>query len=135
MKLTLTRSPSKGTATIGKLTADGVFIAFTLEDVTRDTKIFGRTAIPAGTYQVVITYSPHFQRDLPLLVNVPDYQGVRIHPGNTAADTEGCILPGNTVAGDEQSIGQSKVAFDKVYNLIQGALDQGEQVTINIING
>ena len=56
-------------------------------------------------------------------------------PSARPADTEGCILPGNTVAGDEQSIGQSKVAFDRVYNLIQGALDRGEQVTIEIING
>ena len=135
MKLTLQRNESQGNATIGTINADGEFVCYSIEDVIRDTKIFGRTAIPAGEYQVVITYSPHFQRDLPVLINVPEYSGVRIHPGNTSADTEGCLLPGTSVADDQQSVAQSKLAFDKVFNLIQSALDSGQQVTINIING
>jgi hypothetical protein len=75
-------------------------LCWTLEDVIREVpgqpvenwKIFGETAIPSGTYQALLNFSQHFQRDLPELLNVPGYAGVRIHGGNTAVDTEGCIL-------------------------------------------
>jgi len=135
MNITLQRLTSNDACTIGSLSIGGSVLCHTLEDIVRDTKLFGTTAIPAGTYQVVITYSPHFQRDLPLLVNVPGYTGVRIHPGNTAADTEGCILPGMTVLNNFKAIAESRKAFDLLYPKIQWALDHGEQVTITIING
>lgn len=135
MNITLQRRPSQGKATIGELMVDGKRIAYSLEDVVRNEKVYGETAIPAGEYKVVITPSPRFKRNLPLLLNVPGYEGVRIHPGNTSADTLGCILPGTAVTPDAQSVTQSKLAFDKVNNLIQTALDKGEQVTLTIKNG
>jgi hypothetical protein len=133
MHITLQRSPSNDACTIGSISIDDTVVCHTLEDIVRDTKLFGQTAIPEGTYQIVITYSPHFQRDLPLLVNVPGYEGVRIHPGNTAADTEGCILPGMVLLNN--AIGQSRDAFNLLYSKIEYAQDHGEQVTITILNG
>src|SRR6478736_9414023 len=100
MKLTLRREPSTTKSTPGKLYVDSIFECYTLEDVVRPAKIYGQTAIPAGTYKVIINMSNRFKRLLPLLLNVPDYEGVRIHPGNTDKDTDGCILPGVTRSVD-----------------------------------
>lgn len=134
MKLVVTRSPSDEQCTLGKLTVDGEFECFTLEDIVRpdgEPKVFGETAIPYGLYQVVITFSPHFQRDMPLLVNVPSFDGVRIHPGNSAKDTEGCLLVGDAEGRD--AISQSRFAFDALYPKIRNALDAGEEVTIEYV--
>lgn len=132
MRLTLQRSPSDSACTIGRLSVDGTPMFWTLEDVVRNgPKVFGQTAIPAGLYQVVITFSPHFQRDLPLLVNVPGFEGVRIHPGNVAADTEGCILVGMDKLAD--SIGHSRIAFDALFPKIQAAINAGEGVVLEVL--
>lgn len=81
--------------TIGKLYIDGAYFCDTLEDTVRTgEKIAGKTAIPAGTYKVKITWSPRFKRYLPEILNVPNFSGVRIHAGNSALDTEGCVLLG-----------------------------------------
>ena len=82
--------------TIGELYIDGVYMCDTIEDKVRDfdDKVFGETAIPYGIYEVVLNESPKFKRDLPLLMNVPHFTGIRIHRGNTAKDSHGCILPG-----------------------------------------
>lgn len=87
--------------TIGALYLDDVFEAFVLEDVVRapGVKVPGQTAIPAGRYRLTITPSQRFKEDLPLLVDVPGFEGIRIHAGNTRADTEGCLLVGQTLAG------------------------------------
>lgn len=133
MKLTLSRAQFEPGCTIGRLAIDGVLECYTLEDHVRPTgapKVFGQTAIPAGTYGVIVTFSPHFQRDLPLLVNVPGFEGVRIHPGNTAADTEGCILVGMDRAAD--SIGRSRLAFEALFPKIVQALARGELVSIEV---
>ena len=86
----------KGTEyTIGKLYIDGTYFCDTMEDTVRTgEKIAGKTAIPAGTYKVKMTWSPRFKRYLPEILNVPNFSGVRIHAGNSALDTEGCILLG-----------------------------------------
>ena len=73
---------------------DGEFYGYTLEDTVRKPgqKVPGKTAIPAGSYKVTVTYSPHFKKLLPLINDVPEFDGVRIHGGNSAADTNGCLL-------------------------------------------
>lgn len=96
MELRLLRDVCGADCTLGQLYVDGKPACHTVEDVVRPAgeKVHGKTAIPEGRYQVIVTPSPRFRRDLPLLLKVPNFEGVRIHPGNTAEDTEGCILPG-----------------------------------------
>ena len=131
MKIDVVRNQCGATCTIGDLFIDGLFNCYTLEDVVRpegEPKVFGETAIPYGVYNVRITFSPHFQRDLPLLDAVPGFEGVRIHPGNTAADTEGCLLLG--LGKSNGAITQSVAAFNLVYPQIEAALGRGEVVQI-----
>lgn len=133
MKLTLERLQLDPDVTIGSLSIDGQWQCWTLEDVVRPPsapKVPGQTAIPFGTYLLAITFSPHFQRDMPLLLNVPNFEGVRIHPGNTPADTEGCILVGQDRLG--KSIGHSLAAFNALYPPIRDALARGP-VTLEIV--
>lgn len=130
MKIEVNREPTFPGCTIGRMSVNGVFECFTLEDVVRDEKIFGETAIPTGTYEVIVTFSPHFQRDLPLLVGVPNFEGVRIHSGNTAADTEGCILVGSTRS--DCSVGASRVAFNSLFEKIKDAKSRHEGIWITI---
>ena len=100
MEMTLTRIAKRKTYTIGRLEIDGTYVCDTLEpewrNLKRKHKVKGRTAIPEGRYPVVITWSPKFGQWLPLLLHVPLFEGIRIHAGNTAADTSGCILVGET---------------------------------------
>ena len=96
MKLTLKRNFKGPDYTIGKLYIDDHYFCDTLEDTVRPDgqKIKGKTAIPAGTYKVVKSYSPRFKKILPEILDVPNFTGVRIHAGNTAKDTDGCLLLG-----------------------------------------
>lgn len=130
MKLTLIRKQSSASCTQGELLLDGVHECYTLEDVVRPVKVAGITAIPAGTYKVIVTMSPRFGRLLPLLVDVPGFSGVRIHPGNTSADTEGCILVGDVPALD--FLGRSRVAFDRLFAKLNTASIAGEQISIEV---
>lgn len=80
----LTREVFSPEFTLGKLVINSL-VLFTCEDTVRDgPKIPGATAIPAGKYKVVITFSNRFQRHLPLLLDVPGFSGIRIHSGNVA---------------------------------------------------
>lgn len=133
MMLTLVREPSANGCTFGVLFVNGVFECHTLEDVVRAQKIAGETAIPAGVYAVEITASPKFGRRLPLLLNVPNYSGVRIHAGNQSRDTEGCILPGRGRNGD--ALTQSMLAFSELFRKIERACEAGEPVRIRIVPG
>ena len=100
MKLLLKRIYKGKAYTIGSLFIDGVFFSNTLEDAVRDVKIKHETAIPAGTYKVILSMSQRFGKVLPLLLNVPNFEGIRIHSGTTQADTSGCILVGeNKIKG------------------------------------
>ncbi len=133
VKLRLVRRWFTENSTIGELYVDGAFECFTLEDrVRQGPKVPGKTAIPEGTYRVIVTMSPRFGRELPLLVAVPGFSGVRFHPGNKAEDTEGCILPGQT--REQDWVGRSRPAFEALNAKIRTALLAGEQVTIEITN-
>ena len=124
MKLELLRKEFTEMSTIGDLLIDGEFFCYTLEDAVRDGKIYGKTAIPYGEYDVEITFSPRFQKYLPLIKDVPNYSGVRIHTGNTAQDTEGCILLGFTKSKD--FIGNSRSAFNQFMPKLRTGLKQGK---------
>lgn len=133
MDLVLQRDDLTAERTIGKLSVDGAPECFTLEDVVREgPKVIHETAIPAGTYRVVITRSQRFGRMLPLLLDVPDFEGVRIHAGNGAGDTSGCLLVGMNRAHD--SILSSQLALSALQPKIAGALARGELVTIDVRN-
>ena len=107
-------------STIGVLTL-GEFSCFTLEDRVREpgVKVQDKTAIPAGRYRVVVDFSQRFQRRMPLLLDVPMFTGIRIHSGNTAQDTRGCILVGEWRAPDW--VGDSRRAFADLFFLINPA--------------
>lgn len=132
MELVLKRIQLDSDCTIGALFVNGVQQCFTCEDEERlqGPKVFGETCIPRGKYDITITYSPHFKRDLPLLLNVPDYDGVRIHPGNFPSDTEGCLLPG--LQRLPKGVGQSVAAFNPLYEQIEAAFNAKEPITIEI---
>ena len=136
LNLILRRRPSNAFCTIGDLYNEkGALICYTLEDVVRDEKIKGETAIPQGTYKVTITHSKRFDRPLPLLNNVPNFEGIRIHPGNGPEDTEGCILPGMSVSPDETKVLESRYAFTKLFDLIDENLRGNKEVWIEVRNG
>lgn len=117
--------------TIGKLYVEGTFQCYTLEDQVRlGPKVPGETAIPAGRYRVSITYSPRFRKPLPILHDVPGFEGVRIHAGNTSEDTEGCILVGMGRTTD--SIVTSRVALGNLQHTIARALEAGDEVWITV---
>lgn len=134
MKLLLEREIFTDKSTIGKLYIDGKYQCYTLEDKVRgeDEKIYGKTAIPAGKYSVIINMSNRFKVLMPLLLKVPGFEGVRIHSGNTDADTEGCILVGLNRADD--FVGQSRIAFNMIFKKMQIAQHSDEQIEITIIN-
>lgn len=127
MRLELHRTYVTDHATLGKLYVDGVFECFTLEDVVRDFgpngagKVFGETAIPAGTYKVILNLSRRFGRFMPRLLNVPFFDGILIHKGNTDADTHGCILVGDAIENDVIEAGTSTPAFNHLYPQLQDA--------------
>lgn len=129
-------------STIGELFLEGKFICFILEDKDRmldnawdeerikKEKVFGRTAIPTGEYRIEWTWSPKYQKTMPEVLRVKGYQGIRIHPGNTAEDTQGCLIPGLKMTID--NVLNSRDATTKLYTLIKTAIDNKEQVFINI---
>lgn len=123
LKIKLERLWLKESYTIGKLYVDGKYFCDTLEDRVRDLskeeKVYGKTAIPSGEYRVIMTYSPKFKREMPLLLNVPQFDAIRIHPGNTTDDTEGCILTGeNKVKG---GLINSRKYSDRLNEIIKSA--------------
>ena len=139
MKIKLVRIAFKDTYTIGKLYVDGVYFSDTIEDKDRglddsmtvreilNKKVKGETAIPTGHYNIEITYSPKYKRMMPLLIGVKGYSGIRIHSGNTAKDTEGCLLVGkNTKVG---MVLESRNTYQRLFAMMQGQ----KNITIDII--
>ena len=129
MEITVIRNVFTARSTIGELRTDDGFTCFTLEDVVRVVKIPGETAIPAGTYEVVVSFSNRFGRLLPELLDVPNFKGVWIHTGNTDANTEGCLLVG--AAKGTNVIRQSRAAFDALFPRIEAAARR-EKVLLGI---
>ncbi len=129
MELLLNRLIRTTESTVGKLLVNGAFECFTLEDAERPAKIYGKTAIPKGRYEVIINWSNNFKQYMPLLLSVPDYQGVRIHAGNDAADTLGCILVGRTKSPNW--IGESRLAYRALFKKMQLAAKK-EKIFITI---
>lgn len=116
LNLKLQRDTFTTNSTIGKLFVNGEFNCFTLEDIHRPKKIMHETCIDAGIYEVVITYSQRFKKMMPLLLNVPNFTGIRIHSGNTDEDTSGCILVGLKKGVD--IIGESRMAYDGLFDIL-----------------
>lgn len=134
MELKVERKWSKDTYTVGRLYVDGKLFCNTLEDRVRDLnteeKIYGETAIPAGRYRVIFNWSQKFGRNLPRLLNVPHFEGILIHPGNTAADSAGCILVGKNSAVGRLS--ESRDTSDRLNVLIEDAQRRGEDIFITV---
>lgn len=132
MNLLLQRLPSDEHRTHGDLYVDGQWQCYTLEDVVRDDKIHGQTAIPPGRYRITLEHSPRFGPNTITVNKVPGYTGVRIHAGNDEGDTEGCPLVGQVRA--EASILKSRAALDELKPEIAAALQAGELVWLEVKN-
>lgn len=134
MELKLNRIFLGSSATIGELLVNDKHLCDTLEDRVRPEgeKVYGKTAIPEGTYEVKLTHSPRFKKILPEILNVPNFSGIRIHTGNSSKDTEGCIIVGTWDGEKEDWVGSSKIAFDKLMSLLEKATNNKEKVTITV---
>lgn len=142
MQISLLRDTFAVDYTLGTLTVGGLMFGHSCEDADRGldcsmtlpqikaAKVHGATAIPAGKYRVIVTLSQRFGRVMPLLVGVPGFAGIRIHSGNTAADTEGCILPGLVRTRD--GVSKSRQACQWLDTQIAGALAAGSEVWISV---
>ena len=122
-QLTVYREIFSKESTIGQLYLNGKFLCYTLEDVARQEglKIYGETAIPQGTYKVIVNRSNRFQRDMPLLLEVPMFEGIRIHGGNTDQNTLGCVLVAHNKTIDkiygsaEFEVTEALKGFDEIW--------------------
>ena len=141
MKLKVIREVKNDICTIGSLFINGEFFCYTLEDKDRglkqsDTllfiqakKIFGVTAIPSGSYELIVNQSPKFKRMLPRILNIKGFDGVLMHRGNTANDSLGCIILGYQ-KGDNAIFDSTKAENDLVNLLL---LHKDEKHTIEIV--
>ena len=136
MNLFLQRIAQTPEYTIGRLYIDDKVFCNTLEDPVRDLpeeqKIMHKTAIPEGIYEVAVNHSPKFKRELPLLLDVPDFEGIRIHRGNTAKDTSGCILVG--INSKKGMVLESTKYEVELTNILKKAQQNGDTITIEIKN-
>lgn len=126
MNLTIQRQAPKDGAMLGELSVDGAYECHALELAPGN----GKGPIPAGRYRVIVNFSNRFQRLMPLLVDVPDFEGVRIHAGNTTKDTLGCPLVGRTEA--DAWIGESVLAFNALFPKIEAGCASAEGCWIEI---
>ena len=140
MELTLTRHTWSPGFTLGTLCLCAADLPplFVVEDVDRrleeraGDKVKGDSAIPLGRYRVVRTLSQRFGRVLPLLLDVPGFAGIRVHPGNSAADTEGCLLPGLSMNKKAGTVGSSRLACKRLDELLSLCEAAGDQVWITV---
>lgn len=145
MDLKLVRKYFTDQSTVSELYINDELYCHVLEDVDRalDSKTMkkeriawlkqhGKTAVPYGVYEVVISYSNRFKTYLPLLVNVPGYDGIRIHPGNYAKDTEGCLLPGQYNEKIPNFVGKSRDTFNALLKILK-SVEKNEKIIITIL--
>mgnify|MGYP000910784447 CR=1 FL=1 len=142
MELNVKRIARKDGYTIGRLFINNEYFCDTLEDTDRglkDTmqvneilakKVKAQTAIPTGKYDVILTFSPRFKRVLPLLLNVPGYQYIRVHNGNRPDSTEGCLLVGENKAKGQ--VLNSRATLEKLMSILLECEKRKEKVTILI---
>lgn len=143
MEMMLRRKARRATYTIGELFVNGAYFCDTLEDKDRGLKqttplseirrikVHGQTAIPTGTYKVIVNVSPKFKRELPRLLDVPGFDGILIHRGNTDKDSAGCIL-----VGENKVVGKviNSTGYElKLVELLTKAQSSGEKITIRVM--
>jgi len=135
MHLYLQRGFFTKETTCGLLVADNILQCLTLEDQVRiGSKVKGETAIPYGTYEIILSHSPKYNRVMPLITGVPGFDGIRIHSGVKDEHTEGCLLVGETIviAGNDLELRDSKTAYDKLFIKLNAAWTKKEKITIDI---
>lgn len=140
MELSAVRNPSKNNCTVSKVYVDGVYECLFLEDTVREIpgvpvevwKVPGETAIPAGRYKLVIDMSTRFGHLMMHILNVPGFEGVRIHKGNSSKDTEGCPICGTSWDHENDWVRGSKTAYDALFSKVQSHLAGGGSVWITI---
>lgn len=140
MEMKLIRDGFGDTFTEGKWYIEDEFECHTVEDTDRKIeedptrKIYGRTAIPRGRYEVVLSMSPRFKKMLPELLNVPGFTGIRVHAGNSSKDTEGCIIVGSSNNRlDDDWVGGSKIAVTQLIAKLAIAKNNGERTFLEIV--
>jgi hypothetical protein len=139
MKLKVIRKIFTEKSTIGDLLIDNIFFCYTLEDKVREIpnkpvsewKKIRETAIPYGIYKLILDLSTRFKKIMPHILNVPGFEGVRIHSGNTSLDTEGCLLVGSTKSAD--FVGNSKTTFTALFTKLETAFNNKEEITIEYV--
>lgn len=143
MEIQINRTARKEGYTIGRMSLNGKYFCDTLEDTDRglsstmssdeilSKKRKGITAIPTGKYDVILTFSPKFKRVLPLLLNVPGYQFIRVHQGNLVSSTEGCLLVGeNKIKGQ---LLNSRATLEKLMSILLDCEKKKEKISITIV--
>ena len=136
MQLQLLREIFTSQYTHGRLFVDNVFECYTLEDTDRhlederNKKVHSQTAIPVGEYKVIINKSNRFGRLMPLVCDVPDFSGIRIHSGNTVDDTEGCILLGKVRS--DNAVFNSRDTVDALFRIVRDRIAAGQTVSLEV---
>ena len=151
MELKLNRIFLGNDFTIGELYVNDKYLMDTLEDKVRELpatcpytpkyqnckckeKVYAETAIPAGTYKVKLTYSNKYKKIMPEICNVPHFLGIRIHSGNKSADSSGCVIVGEWDGKTPDWVSNSRVNYNKLYDLLKSASDKKEDINITINN-
>jgi len=119
MEIEVFRKYKYPTSILGEMWVNGEFFGYTLEDVYREKKVYGETCIEYGTYNVIVTMSNRFKVELPLLLNVKGFEGVRLHGGNTDKDTHGCILIGKKIDLKNGTINDCKERVSTITKMIK----------------